>query len=195
MFLRNFFEYQRALNTAVVEASGTSTDASCVLTTLTILGDNLGQYVYLAGVNGSTSFFQNTNWIGIVEKTWNLFKGLSFRIGTGTTAVESDDYCLDTDVTSSFISTTSNVNMGVSEDGHLTLVVTWSGTNNTANDIVVSEFGVVKTLPMFLSATVGTSQLNSVTNKDFLIGRMILPNPVTIGAGNTGTITVKIEMF
>ena len=194
MYLHNFAEYQRALSTAnaLSAASGTSTNNA--LTTLRNLTDS-NTKKYLTGLNSTFSFSSLSGWPAIANAAFCMYSGISARVGAGTTTVDESDYCLDDDVTSSFTSITFNKNIGVSDDGHFILLVTWSGTNATENDITITEFGIVKDLYMFENAQIATSNYSNAELDHFLIARMLLTNPVTIHAGDTETITVKVEMF
>jgi hypothetical protein len=194
MYLHNFAEYQRALSTAKAHISASGTTINNALTTLKNLTDS-NTSKYLVGLNSTSSFASLIDWAKMVNAAFCMYDSISARVGAGTTAVDEEDYCLDDDVTSSFSSITFSKNIGVSEEGHLILLVTWSGTNATANDITISEFGIVKDLYMFTNSTITTTNYSGAALEHFLIARMILTNPVTISAGNTGTITVKVEMF
>lgn len=194
MYLHNFAEYQRALSTAKANTGTTGTTINTALTTLKNLTDS-NTSKYLVGLNTTSSFSSLQAWAPMVNAAFCMYDNISARVGVGTTAVDEEDYCLDDDVTSSFSSITFSKNIGVSEEGHLVILVTWSGTNATENDITISEFGIVKNLYMFANSTITTTNYSSAAIDHFLIARMLLTNPVTISAGNTGTITVKVEMF
>lgn len=195
MFLRNFAEWERAKAISTIYIGGSGTVANNVLTTFENTAGNLGSSKYLVGVNATYNFFDYDTWGVRVNRAWNLFQNLSCLVGTGTTEVSESDYCLANDVTSSFVTTVSNFNAGVTDDGHFFVVATWNGTNNTANDITLTEIGLVKVFNMYHLANVATSGIGNTGEYNILLARHILEEPVTIGAGNTGTITVKIEMF
>lgn len=193
MFLRNYAEYQRALGISQPNTATSGQSASLPLTSLKNLTDSTENH-YLAGVNGTNNFMAASYWLDALRKAWDVFNFVRMAVGTGTTEADPDDYCLEDDTTSNFTSVSLSKSFGLSEDGHFTLIFSWTGTNATQNDIVVSEAGIVKTLGMFANATISSSA-SGIVNDDFLIARMILPNPVTIGAGNSGTVIIKIEMF
>ena len=194
MFLRNYCEWQRAVGISSAYTNESGSTASNVYTSLQNLAGNLTNH-YLVGVNGGYSMFSYQPWGDAINRI-SIFKhSLSVRVGTGTTEVDEEDYCLDTDVTSSFSQIALSVQPSVSADGHQVVTISWTGTNTTSNNITIKEIGLVKSLPMFISNTIATSQLDSVSYENILIARHILEEPVTINAGDSGTITVKIEMF
>ena len=194
MFLRNYCEWQRAVGISSAYTSESGSTAPNVYATLQNLTGNLAKN-YLVGVNGGYAMFSYQKFGDALDRLTIFKKALSMRVGTGTTEVDEEDYCLDTDVTSSFSQIALSVQPSVSADGHQVVTISWTGTNTTSNNITIKEIGLVKSLPMFISNTIATSQLDSVSYENILIARHILEEPVTINAGDSGTITVKIEMF
>lgn len=193
MFLRNYAEYQRALGISQPNTGTSGNSTTLPLTSLKNLTDTTANH-YLAGVNGTSSFMTTSYWVDALRRAYDVFNFVRMAVGTGTTEADPDDYCLEDDKTSSFTSVSFSSSFGLSEDGHFTLIFSWTGTNTTQNDIVISEAGIIKTLGMYVNSTIGSSA-SGITNDDFLIARMILPNPVTIGVGNSGTVIIKIELF
>ena len=195
MFLHNYAEWQRAINiSSPFLIGGSGTTANCVLTSLKGLNGDLSNK-YLCGVNAPYGMFSYSNWGPAINRALVFADSLSLRVGSGTTDVDPGDYKLDVDETSKFIQTVFNKNIGVSEDGHLTVTITWTGTNNTSSAVTIKEIGLVKILPMFVASTIGQSQIGSIDYQNILIARYILPDPVTINPGDSGTLSARIEMF
>ena len=194
MFLRNYSEWQRALGISDIYTGNTGNTATNVYTSMQNLAGNI-EHHYLVGVNGGYAMFSYTEWGNSVNRITLFKKSLSVRVGTGATDVDEEDYQLEADVTSSFTQVALSVQPSVSADGHQIITITWTGMNNSANDITIKEIGLVKSFPMFVSSSIGTSQLGAIVSENILIARYILEEPVTINAGDSGTISIKIEMF
>lgn len=123
----------------------------------------------------------------------NVFYEMSAQVGTGTTAPTADDYCLETDVTSSFTSAVSSVSFTTNAEGHFVITVTWSGTNATSSDIVLTEIGVVKVLGD--KTNTSSTGASGMTMRTVMMARHVLATPVTVAAGQGTTITVQIELY
>lgn len=103
-------------------------------------------------------------------------------IGTGDTAFTTDDYSLANDVTTSFTTTSSAVlNYGENE---ATCYATLPLKNTSANAITIKELGLY--VAMF-------DQTSTTNAKPVLFDRTLLPSPITIGAGETKSITYTIK--
>ena len=118
---------------------------------------------------------------------------LNFRVGTGDKAVAIDDYCLDSDVTSSFSNTIYNSCIGLNESHHKIITVTWTGTNNTDSDITITEVGVGSRFLGINNPQVESSSSGNFFSKEVLIFRHILEQPVLVPAKGTRTIIIQIE--
>lgn len=188
MFTRNFFEYIRALHVSDVLVS---TQTGTYVSTYTTLASADGSTDhYMAGVHIESLGFNTER--PAAQSTWRIFQNISFDVGSGTTEADATDTVLEDDKTNSFTATSMNLNLGVTDDGHLNIVISWNGTNNTSEDITITEIGLLKSL--YMVSGVNTSPSSAALRK-FLIARQILENPVTISAGATGVITVKIDIY
>lgn len=140
-----------------------------------------------------TNYSTNTTYQTAVRALLNPFYGFTGRVGTGVTPADADDYQLETDVTSSFSSTSSAINYSTNSEGHFVMTLTWSGTNTSGSDITITEIGVVKQMGdrTNTSSTAGTN----LTLRTVLVARHILTTPVEVAAGEGTSITIQIELY
>lgn len=186
MFLRNFFEVMRI--NSIVTCWGSNTQPGAVPTVMVATDGTAFTNLLSDNVRGAST----DTFIRIAEPFQPLHNW-TLLVGTGTTAPDIDDYSLEADVTSSFTSRTQSINFTTNEEGHFVVTIEWTGTNNTGEDITITEIGARKP---FTDSTKTTSIFSSdVTDRNALMMRYILDNPVTIPASSGGTINVKIEMF
>lgn len=109
--------------------------------------------------------------------------GTNFQIGNNSTPATEDDYSLsggyvlgtDYSVIHRAVSNAQTVN----GKGVLTFNVTFTATN----DIVIGEIGMFKRM-----------QINSNAAEQFLLGRIALDTPIELGAGESATFQVSIEI-
>ena len=120
-----------------------------------------------------------------------LLKDLTALVGSGSTSPAYDDYCLSTDKTSSFSTTSTVVSFATNASGKLEMVVTWVGTNSSANSITISEFGLKKTIYRSPMEVVETGDIGAM---EVLIAHELLDTPVVVPAGSGATITARIEL-
>jgi len=120
-----------------------------------------------------------------------LLKGLTALVGSGSTSPTYDDYRLTTDKTSSFSTTSTSVSFATNASGKLEMVVTWVGTNSSANSITISEFGLKKTIYKSPMELVTTGDMGPT---EVLIAHELLDTPVVVPAGSGATITARIEL-
>ena len=138
------------------------------------LSDSVSNYAY-SPINGIHSQTQNYNDYGYSN----------FVVGSGTTPVSEDDYCLESEIT-----TLKAVAVTTSRD-YVNATVTFTKTmTNTASDpIVVSEIGIV-----FLCQYSTSSGGGSGTAFPVLAYREVLDTPVTVGAGETFAVTITHQL-
>lgn len=106
--------------------------------------------------------------------------GLGLRIGTGTTDPVITDYCLTTDVTSSFSSTSVSSITGA-DGASIKTVLTFTGVNTSGADITLTEYGIIKAVP--------SSSAGSTT--PVLWMHELFSEPIVVPAGSS--ITIPIE--
>lgn len=188
MFLRNLWELLR-VNSQETFYSSTSEPYGTAATIKAMDGTN---FTTLCNSH-FTNYTSNTNYQTACRALLNPFYGLTARVGTGTTSADPNDYCLETDVTSSFSATSTAVSYSTNEAGHFVITILWTGTNNTASDIVITEFGATKIMgdKTNTSSSAGTN----LSLRTVLVARHILTTPVTVHAGEGTTITVQIELY
>ena len=105
-----------------------------------------------------------------------------FHVGTGTTPATVDDYCLENDVTSSFSQQSYQLSQMVTNDGKFETAFKFSGINNSGSTLTISEVGIDKF----------HYQDSSSNQFTYLIFRDLLPTPVTVEAGQSINLIVKI---
>lgn len=191
MFTRNFWEMMRV--EAIASGINSGSSSSVLGYAASVKSMDATDFSYLMGGNVCMNTITLTNMATLMNSLWTPFQNWSSVVGSGNTEAEASDYELDVDETSNFKSVTNVVTFGVDSDGHLTATIQWSGMNNTANDITIAEIGLVKTLYNSTSASI--SSISSATAKACLIGRFVLPNPVTINAGDSGTVLYSVSLF
>lgn len=123
---------------------------------------------------------------GKISETVSPKQSLYVALGTGTTAPAADDYNLESDITNLL----SNIQYTrtVEELDDFTLVVTLNiiGYNNTQNDILVREYGIIKHVPQ-----VNINNPSFYSNyKNVLFSRDVLTQPITLEAGKGFALTV-----
>ncbi len=102
----------------------------------------------------------------------------SLRLGNGTNTYSGDEYTLANDITSNFSNLQYSVGFEASDSAKRILTIT--GTNNTANDITITELGVVKTL-----------YRDANTSYQVLMAIVVLSSAVTVLAGDSFTIVAE----
>jgi len=131
--------------------------------------------VYVSTGAGSGSSFD-----ALCGPTRCLKNNLTARLGSGTTTETVGDYCLDTDITSSFtnvsVSKTTSVN-----GGSIVTVITITATNTTSADLTINEVGLGKDI--YINSTKDT--------RYFLLLRTVLDDAVTVPSNQTATITIS----
>ena len=116
------------------------------------------------------------------QRAVSLRQDTHFHIGTGDTAVTADDYCLENDVTSSFSQQSYQLSQVVTNDGKFETAFKFSGVNNTSSAITIREVGIDK-----------YNYQDSASNQfTYLIFRDLLPTPITVEAGQSINLIVKI---
>ena len=108
------------------------------------------------------------------ETNWSVRYGISLHIGTGTTDPLSNDYCLESDITSSMFNVQQTVN-SIYSDGQFRTALTISGNNNTGSSITISEIGVVKSMYKFVAPS-SYGATNILLSHDLLENQLIVPN-------------------
>ena len=191
MLLRNYWEIKRCQSTCVFK-NNTQAPWGAPTTMKAVDGTVFSNFPYIDGYNwyGNNSSYSNYN--SGQRKILNPFNGLVLKVGTGTTDPAITDYSIETDVTSSFSSVSTNTTYSVNEDNHFVCTITWTGTNTSGADITITEVGGVVSCAD-LSSTTDPSNTNT-TLRSVLMFRQILVTPVVVSAGNTASITIQIEM-
>ena len=191
MFLRNFWEMMRV--GAIASGINTDTSPNILGYAASVKSMDATEFTYLMGGNVSSYTLNTPAKVPIQNSLWTPFQDWSSVVGSGNTAAEATDCELDADETSNFTSVTDVITFGVDSEGHLTATIQWSGMNNTANDITIKEVGLVKTLYNAASASIASA--TDATAKACLIGRFVLTSPVTIAAGDSGTVLYSVTLF
>lgn len=189
MFLRNFLELLRF--SAMWVNSNNNNTTQCMPTTMKDMSGTDLQY--LVGTNLNNSYFSYNQNLSAFVTAARPFAQWTALVGTGTTNPTVDDYALEADITSSFANVSTSTNFTIDGDGHFVVTMTWAGTNTSGQDITITEIGARKPLYKNASATVAAGSVTTTASQCLMI-RHILQTPVTISAGNGGTITIQIRM-
>ncbi len=112
----------------------------------------------------------------------NLTDGAGVWLGTGKTPATSDDYALESRITSGVtISNPSDYSLTLNDDG-VHLSATYGIGNTNSAPVEISEIGLTSELK------IGTSTVDV-----FLIERTVLENPVVIPVGESRQVTYTIS--
>lgn len=101
----------------------------------------------------------------------NSSKGSTFILGTGTTAPQESDYCLENRVTTFTIGSVSRDFTDTTGAMTLSAICTWTGTESA-----ISEIGLV----------------GGYDNSNYLLAREVLETPITVNNGDTFTVSMVI---
>ena len=113
-----------------------------------------------------------------IVANWCSRSKISAIIGSGDTAPDATDYCLESDITSSF--SNYSVSTVTSGDGtRVSTVMIISGTNGTSSALTIHEIGVVKEI------TTTTNNNYNHIKKNMLIVRHVLSSPRTVQPGES----------
>lgn len=107
---------------------------------------------------------------------------LRLALGTGTTDVDPDDYCLDNDVTNSFSGVTTSLTTTY-EQGKLKVIFAFNGTNASGNELTITEVGAI--------LKNSDDNYNAV---DYLVARQLLDEPIVVPANGVLNKIVTLEM-
>ncbi len=196
MFLHNHWEYMRVHRQGTPFVSSSQTSTECLRSDIEPI--NRGTYtshVYLwTGQRNAYGAISASNYQSVITNLIRPYIYNEMKVGTGTTPVDINDYKLEADCTSSFTTITFAQTVQ-SVSGHMQLLVTWSGTNSSNNDITITEIGLAKDLYLSASQWYNYSSLLTSPNPfRTLMVRHILTEPVTIEAGNTGSVILTIDL-
>ena len=167
MILKNYWD---VMNNIMTEASVGTTK------TETVKGTDGNDVTYLCAASNNSYEMQ------YVISNANLKGDVSMVVGTGDDDVTFNDYSLDTDVTSSISDTSLTVNHVTTSTG-AKVVYTFSGTNDTANPITISEMGITKVLK--------TGSTGTPTTGTVLLAREVLSEGVVVPAGSGFVLTFE----
>lgn len=196
MFLRNFWELIRCgfnLTAISTPYSGYNVDA----TATSIKAVDGTDLAYLLGnINTRSGACDNVTVMHAANATWKLFNDFQGVVGTGVTEPDADDYQLAGDVTSDFSSTSTSINVSVDAQGQLSIMMTWTGLNNSGSDLILREFGAVKPLYYYSSSSMYCQSVSNpnLSPKNALMIRQLLSDPITVPAGSSVNISVEITI-
>lgn len=178
--LQNINTLSRALYTGGIYAVDMSHDP--------IKGTNGTSRMYIIPNSSSANGFTYPPSNGIHSQTATGYDSSYYTnlvVGSGTTPVTEDDYCLESEITTlSSVAVTTSRNCA---NGTVTYKKTM--TNTSSDAITVSEIGIAF---IAVYATSGTS--SSGTAFPVLAFREVLDTPITVAAGDTFTITITHQL-
>lgn len=142
----------------------------------TLIKDMSGSLIGFS--TGSTNFRNTIN--------NRIFKKIIEPVfGSGNTAPAATDYSLENDFTASLSSLTINRNYEVTNDNDepkVTNTLEITGHNNTANDLMIREFGICSEI-----------YSGNTTHSKVLLVREVLDTPITLEAGKGFALTITWE--
>lgn len=114
------------------------------------------------------------------------YQGTSMHFGLSDTPVSALDYSLGNDITNDL--TIVQVKNVTCESTNMKIIYTPTVTNNTANDVVIKEIGIVKAF------SGGALVTGTVSGHTVLMVRHVLDTPITIAAGASKSIEYEWVM-
>ena len=203
MLLKNYWETKRVTEQSgyfTLTSSVSASNPSGLMTAMkTLAGDDFG-YLWSFKTSENIAGYSNLSPYASAQlgpfnaaiTNYYVSETMGFRVGTGSTPVSIDDYKLDTDVTSSFSDRRCTTEFS-SEDGHMIITETWVGTNNTAEDITITEVGILNRFLSVVNPANGVTANGNSSAKAVLLLRKVLETPILVPAGHTATITIRID--
>lgn len=189
MFLRNYWEYKRFQCTYDFYINGNQPYAyPCVMKAID------GSYTKNMPCGNWSNYSYSTAYTKGISSCTNPYYYWAMVVGTGTTPADNDDYCLESDITSTLSNASNTKNFGVSDSGEYVARFNCSFTNNTNSDITISEVGIKATFCNLNDATQTPTTSGNMSQKQVLLIRKVLDTPVTIGVGATEIITLEVKM-
>lgn len=203
MLLQNYWDIVRIQQRSkyFVSTSVSSTEPSGSPNSVKAIDGSKFGYLWNARTSGAVANNTSTKYyaqmlfspfVRLVDSYYSI-DTIKFRVGTGDKAVAIDDYCLDSDVTSSFSNVIYNSCIGLNENHRKVVTITWTGTNNTNSDITITEVGVGSRFLGINNPQVESSSSGNFFSKEVLIFRHLLEQPVVVPAKSTRTIIIQIE--
>lgn len=167
MILKNYWKWLNAFTTIPIHGA-----------------DNYRVYVNIQGLDGlyyslGVSSISTTQ---LARAAANLnLHNLTPRFGTGQSTITENDYCLANDITNSIndisIALIDSVTNGVSR------IFAIRGTNSTSSSITITQIGLV--MPLRSTTDTPSPDYNA------LFSVVTLNNPITVGAGDSFSISVE----
>lgn len=127
-----------------------------------------GGLYYLS--NGTTVYYGSNSMPG--DNTWGV------RLGDGDAAPALSDIQLSGNAITTFSATTAVLN--TISDGHISIIATYNINNTGGSPFTIKEYGV------FIKNNYGYSAM---------IARGLLDSPLTLNAGASGVVTIKLTLF
>ena len=129
-------------------------------------------------------------WTGVVCKNSSLgagfvalfYNGFVLFVGDGNTPATAEDYCLSNAVELDVVSAYCNTN------SYNKTFVSRTFENNTGADVTIKEVGC------YIFRSMATTAGYATAAYAIMVGRIVLPAPVTIGVGEQKTFTYCIDL-
>lgn len=171
-------------NDSYIPAPGTVTGTgSAYITAKTYAGNEVFITTGGAYYKGN-SFYANQ----VTETT----SGSGIIIGSDDTPATENDYCLGSQIYGSFLGSTSQFLAYDSASDSLAFAIALSITNNSDSAITIREIGRFAT---FDTSTTKGGSTSASRRRAIITDRTILDEPLTIEAGNSGTIQYMFTYF
>lgn len=110
---------------------------------------------------------------------------ITIRLGKGTGDITAADYALADDCTANISNLLFSSSFNAGDDGYSQVIII-TGTNNTANDITLTEVGVCKKFQRFIDSNSNRPQSNEV-----MLAKLHLDKPIKVLANGSFRIIVE----
>lgn len=152
-------------------------------------GKTVNGCIPVTDVNGDAKYLSSESYGVFPGSVSMAFTGSTgIQIGSGTTPATENDYVLENRIASGYVASSVTYNFNVDAYGNPYLEYLFTITNNTQEDITISEMGYVQ--QCFASSVQGAS---ASTKYNFLIDRTVLDNPVTIAASESAAVKYTLK--
>ena len=182
---KNFYSWMRtmllgtstSISASTTSTTGWSATGMLVDNMVNVLGQNQssfpGSSTYL-GKNGTLNFWHSGNWFGTY-----------FCVGNDNTPATEDDYRLSGDYVFNTDYTLNHKAISNPTMVNGKAVLTFNMTFTALTDITIGEIGMFKQIQA--STTISDDYL-------FLFGRVALDTPIELGAGESATFQISVEI-
>lgn len=175
---------KKAMLITMLYSSGSSNNIFLVPVKVTA-----GYTAYLSNACSSSNMFPRNIYDSVNFPSTNT-NGLGILIGSGTTPASSSDYNMESVFKNDSHLSSSNlvIAFDYSVPNKYAKIFTFTVTNGGTDSVTVGELGYVQ------SMNIGTQGSTATNSNYLLLDHTLLDTPVTIPAGESATITYRMEI-